>query len=157
MKEKDVLSWICGVQVPTPPSSPLPLTLENDYPYCRKRRKMSHTGASTPQKRPRPADESDTVLSLLTDRTRFDPPSSSSHSRQRSPARDLLNALRLPKPPIHSTRPKDIPLPDSALSLRRTLCQGFGSKVIPIGLKVGFHTPRRLPLYSNRIDCCTAE
>ncbi|KAJ5249497.1 hypothetical protein N7524_011813 [Penicillium chrysogenum] len=76
-------------------------------------------------------------LSTLTDRTKFEPSvqSASGQPRQRSPARDLLNDLPLSNPPIHCTRPKEILLPSSTLSLRRTLCQGFGSRVIPIGLK----------------------
>ncbi|KAI9035299.1 uncharacterized protein KD926_003772 [Aspergillus affinis] len=104
---------------------------------------MPPSGASTPQKRPRPNDlETRSLSTQLTERTRFDPSvqSSSGPSRQRSPARDLLNDLPLAIPPIHCTRPKEIPLPDTSLSLRRSLCENFGLKVIPVGLKDKIHS-----------------
>lgn len=156
MKRPDVLSWlhrVQGQQNPTPPSSPPPNELDNDHIHHQKRRKMSHNGTSTPQKRRRTQDDMDLEsLSTLTDRTKFEPSvqSASGQPRQRSPARDLLNDLPLSNPPIHCTRPKEILLPSSTLSLRRTLCQSFGSRVIPIGLKVSFHHLYHLEFLHNK-------
>lgn len=158
MKRPDVLSWlhrVQGQQNPTPPSSPPPTELDNDHIHRQKRRKMSHDGTSTPQKRRRRVSQDDVdldSLSTLTDRTKFEPSvqSAAGQLRQRSPVRDLLNDLPLSTPPIHCTRPKEIPLDSSTLSLRRTLCQNFGSRVIPIGLKVSLRSFRHREYLHNK-------
>ncbi|KAH8430584.1 uncharacterized protein LDX57_008248 [Aspergillus melleus] len=142
MKRKDINRWLeeaAFQQNPTPPSSTLREGIVDEFAQDTKRVKMSASGASTPRKRSRPVDdvEASSLFSGLTDRTRFDPSaqSSSAQSRQRSPVRELLNELPHSTPSIHCTRPKNVPLPEDVIFLRKALCQGFGSKVIPIELK----------------------
>ncbi|KAL4891323.1 hypothetical protein BDV59DRAFT_66972 [Aspergillus ambiguus] len=170
MRSQDIYTRLQRVQVqhnPTPPSSP-PHKSHDRGSLRHRKRKMPSRNASTPQKRPRPMDDLETrsLSTQLTDRTRFDPSvqSSSGPSRQRNPARDL-NDLPLSTPPIHCTRPKDIPLPDSSVSLRRTLCANFRLKVIPVGLKVLFpfsssrphHLTRPLVVLQDKIYAADPE
>ncbi|KAE8153589.1 hypothetical protein BDV25DRAFT_21724 [Aspergillus avenaceus] len=138
MKRKDIFYWLSRIQSlqnPSPPSTPVDI----DQSHQTKRRKMSGSGTSTPRKRSRNFvdDDAASLLSNLSDRTRFEPSvqSSSATSRQRSPARDLLNELPLSSPPIHCFRPKSIPLPKPVLSLRQRLGRNLGVKLIPIQLK----------------------
>ncbi|KAE8316672.1 hypothetical protein BDV41DRAFT_561966 [Aspergillus transmontanensis] len=135
MKKKDIVSWLDRVETepnPSPPSSDI-----HEY-YRRKRHVMSRNTESSPRKRPRSLqlDDVDSHTTSLTDRTRINTPSrtSSGPGRQRN-TRELLNELPLSSPSIHCFRPKHIPLPASVLSLRKKLSHGFGSNIIPIGLK----------------------
>lgn len=144
MKRKDVYSWLGEVEFPQNPtsssSSPREEEEEDEFVPTTKRARMSASGASIPRKRLRPVDDLDasSLSTAFTDGSRLNPSvqSSSGASRQKSPARELLNELPHSTPSIHCNRPKSVPLPDKVLSLRRTLCQNFGSGVIPIELKV---------------------
>ncbi|KAL4885946.1 hypothetical protein BJY04DRAFT_119748 [Aspergillus karnatakaensis] len=68
------------------------------------------------------SSRSPSLLSDVTDRTRLDFPLL---------VADLLRELPLSSPSLHFGRPEDVPLPDSARSLRQSLSLDFGLGVIP--------------------------
>ena len=116
MKRKDVYSWLGGNEFhQNQTTSPLIFSARRT-----RRARMSASKASTPRKRLRFVDDLD----------------ASGQSCQKNSAWELLNELPHSTLSIHCSRPKSVPLPEKVLVLRRTLCQNFGSGVIPIELKV---------------------
>lgn len=108
---------------------------------------MPSSRSGSPRRRARVAEgdeilpeQSASVVSPteLTHRTRLAQPvrsNTSSPARSISPVRDLFNELRLSTPAIHCVPPAGVHLPENATALRRRLTEGFGEKIIPIGLK----------------------
>ncbi len=60
----------------------------------------------------------------------------SSQSRPSSPKRDLINELRCAKPSINCQPLKGKDMPDTVAALVGDLTKDFGSRFIPLGLKV---------------------
>ena len=157
MKTNAIYDWLGCIETqnPTPLAT---LGLKCDTILYRKRPHMSERSGS-PTKWMRldnDLKESGFILTELTDRTRFEYATTStsrncSPSRQRSPARDLLNELRLSNPPIHCARPRDIRLPEMVLELWKMLVANFGSKVIPVGIKVSTRLFQQPPSLSNHV------
>jgi len=145
-------------QHPTPPASQTssceflsqqgPKASKAYAAHSKRKYKMSSSRSESPRKRARVAEGEDvlpeqsaSVVSPteLTHRTRLTQPGRSNNSsptRSISPVRDLFNELRLSSPAIHCVPPAGVHLPENATSLRRHLTEGFGEKIIPIGLKV---------------------
>ncbi|KAL3477471.1 hypothetical protein BJX99DRAFT_269872 [Aspergillus californicus] len=123
---QDIENWLDQLsgasEAPTPPS-----TLPSGY---RQKRRMSMASArdSSPSKRSRIADDR-TITSEISLR------STTTTSRQVSPTRDILNQLRLADPPIICWPLALSPTPESVITLRKRLTDGFGHNIIPRGLE----------------------
>ncbi|KAJ0417623.1 hypothetical protein BJY00DRAFT_289284 [Aspergillus carlsbadensis] len=134
---KDIKHWLDQVsgaaEAPTPASahsSPLPPPTSS-HPQKKKKRRASIATArdSSPSKRPRIADDRTTISDISLRST------TSTTSRQVSPSRDILNQLRLADPPVIYGPLAVSPVPESIVTLRKRLADGFGHNIIPRGLE----------------------
>ncbi|KAE8407142.1 hypothetical protein BDV37DRAFT_280398 [Aspergillus pseudonomiae] len=96
---------------------------------------MSSRQPSPSKRRRTDVDDTDQRTSVtseisISDRTKLRS-SASNASRQVSPTRDIFNQLRLAKPAIICEPQASGLIPNTVLSLRKRLTDGFGQKVIP--------------------------
>lgn len=142
---QDIGNWLDQLsgasEAPTPPST-LPSPLSTISGHRQKRRaSMASARDSSPSKRPRIADDR-TITSEFSLR------STTTTSRQVSPTRDILNQLRLADPSIICGPLALGSTPESAITLRKRLTDGFGHNIIPRGLEVCyFHGSRTHPAH----------
>ncbi|KAE8150278.1 hypothetical protein BDV25DRAFT_172276 [Aspergillus avenaceus] len=139
----NIESWL--EKLPNLPPSISPgdlLSLHSTSPLFQVHRKkraisMPPSRQLSPSKRQRTdVDDSDQRTTnaseiSISDRTKFRSSASNNTSRQTSPARDIFNQLRLAKPAIICEPQSTGFIPNTVLSLRKRLTDGFGQKVIP--------------------------
>lgn len=129
----------------------------------KRRRPLPSPQSHSPRKRSRaeadepPLEQSASVSSIteLTAQTRLpygtrSNPSTS--SRPNSPVRDIFNELRMSIPPVLYEPPGGTRMPDAAIALRKSLTEGFGERVVPIGLKVFVFSYGMLKAANNALD-----